>query len=81
MKRYPLDAVWALHLAGGVHGARDRFWSDTHDHPVEEDAFALLPALRGRASLRAAIVERDRRLPPLPELCAEARRAAEILRA
>jgi uncharacterized protein (UPF0276 family) len=81
LERYPLDAVWAVHLAGGVRAARDRFWLDTHDHPVDEDAFALLPRLRGRAPVRAAIVERDRHVPPLPELCAEARRAATLLRA
>jgi uncharacterized protein (UPF0276 family) len=77
---HPLESAWALHLAGGTHSARDRFWLDTHDQPIDEDAFALLPPLRGVAPLRAAIVERDRRLPPLAELLAEARRAAELLR-
>jgi len=77
---YPLESAWALHLAGGVHSARDRFWNDTHDHPIDEEVFALLPPLRGVAPVRAAIVERDRHLPPLAELLAEARRAADILR-
>jgi uncharacterized protein len=77
---YPLESAWALHLAGGVHNARDHFWSDTHDHPIDEEVFALLPPLRGVAPVRAAIVERDRSLPPLAELVAEARRAADILR-
>jgi uncharacterized protein (UPF0276 family) len=80
LREYPLESVWAVHLAGGVQEARDRFWSDTHDQPVDEEAFSLLPAVGEWAPLRAAIVERDRRLPPLPELLAEARRAAEILR-
>jgi uncharacterized protein (UPF0276 family) len=78
--QYPLHSVRALHLAGGSHSSRDRFWTDTHDCAVDEDAFALLPALRGRAPLQAAIVERDRRLPALSALLAEARRAAAILR-
>jgi uncharacterized protein (UPF0276 family) len=77
---HPLESAWALHLAGGVHSSRDRFWNDTHDHPIDDEVFGLLPALRGVAPLRAAIVERDRRLPPLAELLAEARRAAELLR-
>jgi uncharacterized protein (UPF0276 family) len=81
LQEYPLETAWSLHLAGGVHSSRDRFWNDTHDHPIDEEVFALLPALRERARLQAAIVERDRRLPPLDELMAEARRAAEILRA
>lgn len=78
---YPLESAWALHLAGGVHSARDHFWNDTHDHAIDEEVFQLLPSLRGVAPVRAAIVERDRRLPPLAELLAEARRAAELVRA
>jgi len=77
---YPLESAWAVHLAGGVHSARDRFWTDTHDQPIEEEVFSLLRVLRGVAPLRAAIVERDRRLPPLADLLAEARRAADLLR-
>jgi hypothetical protein len=38
-----------VHLAGGVHSARDRFWTDTHDQPIDEEVFALLPVLRGVA--------------------------------
>jgi uncharacterized protein (UPF0276 family) len=79
LAEYPREAVAALHLAGGVLG-RDRCWTDTHDHPVDEDAFALLPELRGCPALRAAIVERDDSLPALDVLAAEARRAAAILR-
>jgi uncharacterized protein (UPF0276 family) len=78
---YPLEHAWALHLAGGIHSQRERFWHDTHDQPVDEEVFALLPSLRGVAPLRAAIVERDRRLPALGELVSEAQRAAALLRA
>lgn len=80
MRQYPLAAVWALHLAGGARTDRDHFWSDTHDHPIDEEAFALAGTLKGRAPVMAVIVERDRRLPPLAELLAEARRAADLLR-
>src|SRR5207244_8920141 len=79
LAEYPLEMALALHLAGGAHSSRDRFWNDTHDHPVEDEAYELLAVLRGRAALQAAIVERDRRLPPLAELVAEAQRAAAIL--
>lgn len=79
LMEYPIESAWALHLAGGIHSARDRFWLDTHDQPVDEEAFGLLPRLRGVSPLRVAIVERDRRLPALPELLAEARRAADLL--
>jgi len=81
LARYPLAAAWAVHLAGGVIAPHDGFWTDTHDHPVDDDAFALLPEIAAAAPLRAAIVERDRRLPPLAELVHEAGRAAAIVRA
>jgi uncharacterized protein (UPF0276 family) len=79
LTQYPLDAVWGVHLAGGVEGA-DRFWNDTHDQAVDEEAYALLRQLAGRPALKTVVVERDGRLPSLGELCAEARRAAEIVR-
>jgi uncharacterized protein (UPF0276 family) len=80
LREFPLGAVRALHLAGGAHSSRDRFWNATHDHAIDEEVFTLLPALRGRAPLLAAIVERDHRLPPLHDLLAEANRASAILR-
>ena len=76
---YPLSAVMQVHLAGARTDPTDpRRLIDSHDGPVAEDSFALLPVLRGRAPLRAIIVERDDRLPPLAELCAEAARAAAL---
>jgi uncharacterized protein (UPF0276 family) len=75
---YPLEAVWGVHLAGGVEGA-DRFWNDTHDRAVDEEAYSLLARLGGCPALKSVVIERDGRLPPLPELAAEARRAAEIV--
>jgi len=78
LEEYPLDAVWGVHLAGGVRGP-DAFWIDSHDHPVDEEAFALLERLRGRSPIQALIVERDSRLPTMGELAGEARRAAQVL--
>jgi uncharacterized protein (UPF0276 family) len=74
---YPLEAVRQIHLAGGRRD-RDARWIDSHDAPVDDDAFALLRAVapRARASVRAIVVERDGAIPPLDELCAEAARAA-----
>ncbi|HLK92241.1 MAG TPA: DUF692 family protein [Polyangia bacterium] len=77
--QYPLEAVWGVHLAGGVEGS-DRFWNDTHDQAVDEEAYALLRRVARLPALRAVVVERDGRVPPLGELCAEARRAAEIVK-
>jgi len=78
-RAYPLEAVRQLHLAGGGRD-RDARWIDSHDAPVDDDAYALLQAIapRARASVRAIVVERDGKIPPLDELCAEAARAARI---
>jgi uncharacterized protein len=75
---YPLDAVVQVHVAGGVEeGGR---WVDSHSEPVDEGSLALLAALGGRAPrLRAVIVERDSKLPPLARLVDESRRAASAL--
>ena len=78
---YPLKAVAAVHLAGGFRRAADGYWIDSHSAAVGGDSLALLAALRGRAPrLRAIIVERDQRLPPLADLVAEARAALEVWR-
>lgn len=76
LREYPLHAVVQIHLAGGVlaHG----WWVDSHSEPVEPASHALLAALAGNTSVRAIIIERDERLPPLPELLAEATQAQAI---
>ncbi len=76
MREYPLDAVVQVHLAGGFDDDGSRV--DGHSHAVEEDSFGLLAALRGRAPLVCAIVERDEQVPPLPVLVAEAARAQQV---
>jgi uncharacterized protein (UPF0276 family) len=75
----PWERVIEVHLAGGrkVNG----LWIDTHDHPVDEQAFELLSIVATRATnLRAVIIERDDRLPPLDVLLAEVERARRIVR-
>jgi hypothetical protein len=75
--QYPLEAVWQVHLAGG-YVSKD-FWIDSHSEPVDEASFALLRGIAGRArDLRAIVVERDDKIPPLAELVAEARRARAV---
>jgi uncharacterized protein (UPF0276 family) len=71
---YPLEAVWQVHLAGGVRVGR--FWVDSHGAPVGRMELGLLARMRRRATaLRAIVVERDQNLPPLAELLREAREA------
>ena len=78
LRAYPLEAVWAVHLAGGAR-EQDGWWVDTHAAPVSEASYGLLRALRGLATpnLRAVIIERDGAWPPLEALCGEAARAQQ----
>jgi uncharacterized protein (UPF0276 family) len=79
LERYPLEAVFQVHLAGGIRV--DGFWVDGHSAPVGRTELTLLARLRRRArNLSAIIVERDRNLPPLSELLAEAREAELVWR-
>lgn len=78
LARYPLEHVAAVHLAGSR--CADGFWVDSHDAPVSDGSFELLERALSRARPRAVVIERDERLPPLPELLAEARRAEELAR-
>jgi uncharacterized protein (UPF0276 family) len=74
LAEYPLEAVVQVHLAGGA--MREGFWVDSHSEPVADASYDLLLRIRERATrLTTIIVERDERLPPLPELIAESRRA------
>ncbi len=77
---YPMHAVAAVHLAGGMRSATDGFWVDSHSSVVEDDSLALLAALRGRAWPRVLIVERDEHVPSLLALTAEAQRVAAVWR-
>jgi hypothetical protein len=75
---YPLDAVLQIHVAGGLE--EGGHWVDSHSEPVGDESLALLVRLAGRVPrLRAVIVERDSKLPPLAELVNESRRAASAL--
>lgn len=74
------ERVIEVHLAGG-RLAPSGLWIDSHDHPVDELAWTLLAHVARRApNLRAVIIERDDRLPPLDELLSEVARARSILR-
>lgn len=74
------ERVIEVHLAGG-RLSQSGLWIDSHDHPVDELAWALLAHVARRApNLRAVIIERDDRLPPLDELLGEVERARSLVR-
>ncbi|MBA2721973.1 MAG: DUF692 domain-containing protein [Methylibium sp.] len=65
----PAHRVQQIHLAG--HTDHGDHLIDTHDHPVAEPVWALYRAALKRFGNVATMIERDDRIPPLPELVAE----------
>ena len=74
----PRERVGQFHLAG--HSRLATHLLDTHDHPVCEEVWELYRRAVARFGDVATLLERDDRIPPLEELVAESRRAAEIAR-
>jgi len=66
LQKYPLDAVWLVHLAGGVE--KEGQWIDTHSQAVEEASFALLDAISSKIQPAAVFIERDGNMPPFHSL-------------
>ncbi len=65
----PMERVRQIHLAGHSQG-RDLL-IDTHDQPVPDPVWALYEIASRRVGAVATMIERDDRIPPLPELLAE----------
>ena len=79
VRRYPLDRVAALHVAGGV--TEGGFHFDTHAHPLSAGVLDLLPVVLAVTGPIPIILERDADFPAFGELAAEIealRRAGEV---
>ncbi|WP_202388856.1 MNIO family bufferin maturase [Pontixanthobacter aquaemixtae] len=74
----PLDRVRQVHLAGHTEGT---IKIDTHDQPVCDGVWDLYAKAMQRLGPVATMIERDDRIPPLPELLVELDRAAQIAEA
>ncbi|MEX2296221.1 MAG: DUF692 domain-containing protein [Dongiaceae bacterium] len=72
----PIDRVQQFHLAG--HDDCGTHIIDTHDHPVVEPVWDLYARAVRRFGPVSTMIERDDRIPPLPELLAELDRARQI---
>jgi uncharacterized protein (UPF0276 family) len=72
----PRARVGQFHLAG--HSDHGTHLLDTHDHPVCDPVWELYRIAVARFGPVATLIERDDHIPPLDELLAESRRAAEI---
>lgn len=69
----PADRVWQIHLAG--HSDEGEYCIDTHDHAVADPVWSLYEAAIRRFGPVSTMIERDDRVPPLPDLLRELDRA------
>jgi uncharacterized protein len=72
----PAERVQQIHLAG--HQNHGDYLVDTHDHPVPDPVWQLYAAAVRRFGAVSTMIERDDRIPPLEELCAELNQAREL---
>jgi uncharacterized protein (UPF0276 family) len=79
LDRVPLDRVVQVHVTGG-HWRHGRL-VDSHSAATPDDVWKLLEHVAARTRVRAVLLERDERIPPIGELLDELDRAREALRA
>ncbi|HLO94221.1 MAG TPA: DUF692 domain-containing protein, partial [Burkholderiaceae bacterium] len=72
----PADRVRQIHLAG--HEDHGELLIDTHDHPVCDAVWQLYAHTLQRLGPVPTMIERDDRIPPLPELLQELDRARQL---
>jgi uncharacterized protein len=72
----PAERVQQIHLAG--HEDHGDYLIDTHDHPVPDPVWDLYANAVRRFGAVSTMIERDDRIPPLEELCAELSRARTL---
>jgi uncharacterized protein len=72
----PPERVQQIHLAG--HESHGDYLIDTHDHPVPDPVWELYAAAVRRFGAVSTMIERDDRIPPLHELCAELAQARAL---
>jgi uncharacterized protein (UPF0276 family) len=79
---FPLEAVGEIHLGGHDAEADEHghpLLIDSHGRPVVDPVWTLYAHTIARGGPRPTLIEWDTDVPPLPELLAEAARAAAIL--
>jgi uncharacterized protein (UPF0276 family) len=72
----PAERVQQIHLAG--HQNHGDYLIDTHDHPVPDPVWELYAAALRHCGAVSTMIERDDRIPPLAELCAELSQARAL---
>ena len=72
----PAERVQQIHLAG--HQNHGDYLIDTHDQPVPDPVWELYAAAVRHCGAVSTMIERDDRIPPLAELCAELSQARTL---
>jgi uncharacterized protein len=72
----PIERVVQFHLAG--HTRNESHLLDTHDHPIVDEVWDLYAHAVRRFGPLSTLIERDDRIPELPEVAAEAEAARRI---
>jgi hypothetical protein len=83
LKRFPLDRVREIHLAGHDEQTDDvgaPLLIDAHGTPVAEPVWTLYGEVLERTGAIATLIEWDNDVPAWPVLRAEAERAGKMLR-
>jgi uncharacterized protein (UPF0276 family) len=68
---YPLDHIVQLHVAGHTHWDRFDMFLDDHGSTAEPTVHELMQWVVERTGPLPVLLERDKKIPPLPELLAE----------
>ena len=68
---YPLDRVVQLHVAGHTRWDRFEMFLDDHGATAEPTVHELMQWVVERTGPVPVLLERDKKIPPLPELLAE----------
>lgn len=79
--RFPLELVGELHLAGfeAADTANETILIDTHGSAITKSVWELFEDIIDCFGPLPTLIERDNNVPPLAELDAELRRAADVL--
>ncbi len=78
IKALPLERVGQIHIAGYEPDSSGNL-IDSHDAPVPAEIWSLLEKTLGLIGPTSVLVERDRQLPPLEILLAEAQIAQTVM--
>ena len=81
LESFPMEHIGEIHLAG--HGEIEfegrRLYVDDHGAAIKEEVWSLADYLLSLSGARPILIERDKNIPALSVLCAEAQRAQKLL--